>query len=299
MSAILQMLANTLPVGSPAPPIPPSSNSELIVSTFNWNNGGYPEGNAFTFEGGDISQTQFTGIPPYANNWDLSSDPYLIADPPPFLINTWYDQLSANDLIQAGAARPVLDATNQLVSFDGSTQGLVGSVPLYSGSTAGTIYIAFKAGSLVETSVLLETNTFGNRNTTIQQISIRIVAGVFTFSVYDNTAVVALPNTKIKTISDNNWHWAACSFDSNQGTAANQTALVIDGSVSGISSPASANLGGLEIGGELPNVGARANATSNFFTGSMRHLIANNTNDDAPTETSYFDRFTYLQTQAP
>lgn len=165
------------------------------------------------------------------------------------------------------------------------------------GTVFGTIYLGFKPGSLAETSVLLETGT-GAVDQTFR-ISIRMVAGVFTFSIYDGTAVVCLPNTKIKTISDTNWHFAACAWVTSDGTPANQTILKIDDSTSGVTSPASADLGGNAVGGDVPNVGARNNAASAFFTGKMRYIEAFNVLHDASTQSAYYAYWNYLQSLLP
>lgn len=185
------------------------------------------------------------------------------------------------------------------VVFDGSVTGLAGAGALYSGGSAvGTIYMLFKAGSLLETSVLLETGTGAADQA--RRISIRLVAGVLTCSVFDATAVVCLANTKIKTISDSNWHWLAFTWDTGQGTAANQTALKVDDSATGVSSPISSTVAGLLMGNAVPNVGARNNAASAWFTGAMRTAICKNVVDNAATQTNYYNYgYTYLQSTAP
>lgn len=275
------------------PAIPPFNDITNCWSTFNWNPDSYLGRSLFYTD--DIDHpfgTNFDASAPFPTNWDLEND-----GGSPYLLNIWYDQNSILDLIQSGSNRPILDSTSQLISFNGVSHGLQGSNPLFSSTPTGTIYILFKAGSLIETSILLETGT--GANDAINRISIRLMAGVFTFSVYDRTGLVALPNTKIKTISDNNWHLAACTFDADNAIPENQTGLKIDNSTSGVTSPASADLGGSVIGADMPNIGARNNAESAFFTGSMRTIIAKTVVDNAVTQDDYWDRIQYLQSVSP
>lgn len=276
------------------PPLPAFTDVAACWGLFNFNPVGYDVGNAVEIEG-DIGSTAvpFTGTAPYPYDSVLVPD----AGNPPYATTVWYDQnANSANLEAAGGARPSLDATNQLIDFNGTSNGLR-SVDGIGGSPSGTIYIAFKAGSLVETSVILETGT--GDPATEQWISIRMVAGVFTASVYDNTPVVNLANTKIKTIADSNWHLAAFSWDTSQVTPANQTTLRMDNSTSGVTSPISTDVLSLAMGGSRTNIGARNNAASLFFTGSMRDVYYKNVVDDATAQTAFFDYWTYLQSVSP
>lgn len=275
------------PAGSAAPPLPSFTGVVAAYGLNNFNDAGYPGGLGIS---GVDNEIHFLGVAPYALDYtDIGSQ----------AINLWADQNgNLNDATSGGANRPTLDATSQLISFDGTQTGLVGANPLYSGGSAtGTIYVGFKAASLVETSVLLETGTGATDQA--QRISIRLVAGVLTCSVYDATAVVCLANTKSKTISDNNWHLLAFTFDTGQGTAVNQTGLLVDNSSSGVSSPVSSTVAGLLLGGEAPNIGMRNNFASNFFTGSERLNFYRNTVDDAAAKTVMWNRWVYLQSLMP
>ncbi len=160
------------------------------------------------------------------------------------------------------------------------------------GSTTGTIYGGFKARSLIETSVILETGTGAADQA--QRLSIRLVAGALTCSIFDATPVVALANTKIKTISDTNWHWLAFGWNTALVGAA-QTFLKVDDSSTGVTSPISTSCSGLAIAAGVPNVGARNNGASAWFTGLIDPIIVRNVVDNAATQTSYHDYFLYLQ----
>lgn len=288
--------------GGAIPPIPPFTNIAAVWGQFNFNPAGYPAGLGVTFNGSDGDESiQFTEVAPYPLDYVNISPAQL----PPYLVNIWVDQNPAvNDLTQQGAARPILDATNEWIAFDGVQTGMAGGLVFgsglfaFSGTTTATIYILFKAGSLLETSVLLESNSWADNATKIQQLSVRLVAGVFTVQVMNDNAITALANTKIKTISDTNWHLAAITIDT-AAAAANQVLLKIDNSATGVTAPISTDLSGLAIGSGEPNVGARANATSLFFTGKMRLGYCRSVADDATAQTAMFNYVTYLQSVSP
>lgn len=165
-------------------------------------------------------------------------------------------------------------------------------------STVGTIYILFKAGSLLSTEVLFETGTGAVGAARAKNISISLVAGVLTATIYDNTAVTPLANTKIKTIADTNWHFLAVTWDVTL-SAANQVSLLVDNSATGVTAPISSTLVGLTIGNALLNVGARNNASSAAFTGSMQGVITKNSADDAAAQTAMYNYCKYLNPAIP
>lgn len=174
------------------------------------------------------------------------------------------------------------------LQFTGSTPtGLTGANPLYSGGSAtGTIYIPFKPASLAETSVLLETGDGAAGSA--RRISVRMVAGVLTASCFDATAVVALANTKIKTISDTNWHIATVRFDTSL-SAANQVQLLVDNSATGVTAPISTDLTGLLLGNGVPNFGYRNGGASAGFTGSATDCLAFSAAHNGTLETNWFN----------
>lgn len=149
--------------------------------------------------------------------------------------------------------------------FNGSANGMQSSGNLFaSDSQTFTGYLYFKAGSLVETSVLLETSS--NGTTTAKQLSVRIVAGVLTVTMGN---AVPLMNTKIKTISDSNWHLLTIVIDSTQ-SAANQVLCWLDKSQTGWTAPLSTDLASQTgMMKQKLNAGARNNGASTFFTGSL------------------------------
>lgn len=277
------------------PPLPAFSGTAWGLN--NWNPVGYPSGQALNASGDNEADSAFfTAVAPYPID-------YLTPVPqwgnPPYIVGSWQDQNSdINPLTASGSARPTLSTATKTVDFDGAANGMAGAASLIVESTTATVYVLFKAGSLAETSVLLETSDGGvNRQ---GRISIRMVAGVLTCAAYDDTAVVNLPNTKIKTISDFNWHLLAFTVDSTQGTAVNQTALKVDNSATGVTSPASADLHGLNnIGEGVPNLGARNNAASTFFTGSLRLVYCKSTVENATQQTAFWTYVQYLQSLMP
>ncbi len=172
------------------------------------------------------------------------------------------------------------------------TTGLQTANPLCN-SGVGTIYILFKAGSLSATEVLFETGTGAAGSAKAKNISISLVAGVLTATIYDNTAVTPLANTKIKTISDTNWHLLALTWDVSL-SAANQVSLKVDNSTTGVTAPISSTLAGLTIGNAVLNLGSRNNATSAPFDGSMQ-IVGYRPQADTPTQqTSMYNYIKYL-----
>ncbi len=155
------------------------------------------------------------------------------------------------------------------IEFDGTSTGFQSAANLFvGGRTNGTIYLDYQPLDLVSTGVIFETGV-GSAAGLAQNISIRQVGAVLTFSVYDNTAVVALANTKIVTLGSTDRIVVACTFDTTQGTAANQTAMKVNDSATGVTSPISTNLSSLTIGDAKVSVGARNNASSAFLTANM------------------------------
>lgn len=288
------LLTLASPNETAVPPIPAFANIAACWSLFNFSPGVFA-GAGMNFTGADGSEDiSFTGSAPYPLNY-AGINP---ANTPPLLVNTWADQNgNTNDLTQAAAARPVLDATTEFASFDGTQTGLAGAGVLYpdtNQSRVGTIYIVFKAGDLASgLTILLETGTGAADQA--KRISIAMTAGVLTASVYDATAVVCLANSKSKTISDTNWHILAFTWNTDAAAGSAQTGLKVDNSTSGVTSPSSADVSALRMGFDVPNVGARNNAAERFFTGSMRHVICRTVQDDATTQTAWFDYLTYLQ----
>lgn len=180
----------------------------------------------------------------------------------PWLATTWDEAIG-------DSPAPTVAASTQKgeIQFDGTATGLATSANVTLGVQVSTFYIYFKAGSLVETSVLFETGSGAAANK--GAISVRMVAGVLTVSVSDQTAVVALLNTKIKTISDSNWHLLSVVIDTTAAVNANQVLCWLDGSNSGWTSSISTDLSDENLTTAKFNFGARNNAASAFFTGSV------------------------------
>lgn len=208
-------------------------------------------------------------VSPYPGDWTA-----FIAgsDPPPYTTSLWRDQNgNTNDLVGPGAGNPTLNYATHALDFNGTSTGLATAANVTLGGKFLTLYLRFKAGSLSETSILFETNDGNVANKGVVRLS--MVAGVFTASVSDQTAVVALLNTRIKTISDTNWHVATLIVDSSL-SAANQVKLLIDNSATGVTAPISIDLANENLTTAKWNVGARNNSASAWFTGSVSHLIS-------------------------
>lgn len=259
---------------SAAPPLPSFDNVVGCWALNNFNPVGYPEGEGVFTEdvGGNIS-APFTAVAPYPIDWVNT----FTGKTPPFPVSLWDDQNSnANDLVQVDAARPVLDAVAKEIDFDGATSYLSSVSSVGDGHT-WTSYLRFKAGSLVETSVLFEVGINGASDPT--GLSVRMVAGVLTVSMADGTPIVPLLNTKIKTISDSNFHLLSIVINTD-AAAANQVLIWVDGSQSGVTAPISTNLAGENITQDTLFVGTHNQATQ-FFTGSMTDLLIFNVAQDA------------------
>lgn len=301
LGLILSLFALTFPQGglivvqrraaNSTPPLPSFSNVVGVWGLWNFDPVGYPTGGGVECLDADFTEVAFVGTAPYPLNWDLAVGGTL-----PFLLNTWRDQNQANVLTQSGGARPVLDATNKLISFDGAAQGLLSFAELYpdGGSTTGTIYLDYQPLDLVSTAVIFETGT-GTAGGLAQNISIRQVGAVLTCSVYDDTAVIALANTKIVTLANTNRIWIAFTFDSTNGTAANQTALKVNNSATGVSSPISTNLHSLQIGNAQLSLGARNNAASAYNHCNMWLVRAQNNVDNAAAHLVEYSYNQYLK----
>lgn len=182
------------------------------------------------------------------------------------------------------------------VEFNGTATGLQSSIALYgSGSATGTIYGWIQPESLSETGVIFETGTFADRANTIKQISIRMVAGVLTATIFDQTAITALPNMKVKTLSATDPIFITFQWDTAIATASLQTTLLVNDSATGVSSAAAADLSGLLIGGAKVNVGARNNAASAFLTANMWMLLAKSVVDSSTVRAQWFAYQQYLK----
>lgn len=182
------------------------------------------------------------------------------------------------------------------VEFNGTATGLQSSIALYgSGSATGTIYGWIQPKSLSETGVIFETGTFADRANTIKQISIRMVAGVLTATIFDQTAITALPNMKVKTLSAIDPIFITFQWDTAVATASLQTTLLVNNSATGVSSAAAADLSGLLIGGAKVNVGARNNAASAFLTANMWMLLAKSVVDSSTVRAQWFAYQQYLK----
>lgn len=252
--------------GVAAPTLPAFTSAIAAYGVNNFNPSGYPAGIAASVNDFEANMP-FLGVTPYAADWTIP----LLDSTPPFLVDTWDDQNSnANDLVQSGGARPLLNYAAHTVDFDGSSQGIATAANVTLGVKFFTLYVRFKAGSLAETSILFESGSGATGNAGIVRLS--LVAGVLTASVSDQTAVVSLLNTKIKTISDTNWHIATVIVDTTLA-AASQVTLLVDNSATGVTAPISTNLASENLTTAKFNVGARNNAASAWFTGSMSHLI--------------------------
>lgn len=256
------------PSGSAAPPLPAFTSVLGSWAVNNFDPIGYPTGLAVEYNDGisaDPAQiSNFTESAPYpASNIGLAGST-------PYLVNTWADQSAANNLLQTGSARPVFNYATLAIDFNGSSTGFATFDNVTFGGKFLILYLRFKAGSLSETSVLFETGDGSAGNAGIIRVS--LVVGVLTVSVSDQTAVTALLNTKIKTISDTDWHLLSVVVDTT-AVAANQVLCWLDGSQTGWTAPISTDLASENLTTAKVNVGARNNAASNFFTGSMSHLL--------------------------
>lgn len=179
---------------------------------------------------------------------------------------------------------PTVSAGTQTgeLDFNGTSTGLATAANVTLGVQTATIYVRFKSGSLAETSVVFESGSGSTANK--GAISIRMVGGILTASVSDQTAVVALLNTRVKTISDSNWHVATITIDTTQ-SAANQVKLLVDNSATGVTATITSDLASENLTTSKFNVGARNGAASAFFTGSLTDLLVYNI-AQTPTQTT-------------
>lgn len=295
MTAMSGVLASYGGGSGPAPPpIPPTTGAVGIWALFNLNP---VQDFAANVSGSDSTQDyHFVGVPPYPFDYaGLTAPP----NDPPYLVNTWYDQLSANNLSASGSSRPILDVVGQLISFDGVANGMAGASPLYVNHAGanGTIYFDIAPASLVAGDhIILETGS-GDAGDPAR-IKISIIAGVLTCSVYDTTAILPLPNTKVVTLANTSRIFGCFQWDTTQVTPANQTSLFVNNSSTGVTSAALADLNGQDtVGIGVPSVGARNGATSNFFGGSMWGLEALAVTDDATARLVQQNYNEYLKTQ--
>lgn len=107
-----------------APPIPDFTGTVSAWGLFNWAGVGGGAGVNYENAATDPFDALFEADAPYELDWTLTGSA-------PYLVNTWVDQnAAANNLTQTGAARPVLDATDKQITFNGSSQGLAGANPL-------------------------------------------------------------------------------------------------------------------------------------------------------------------------
>lgn len=179
---------------------------------------------------------------------------------------TWNTNLGSEPppTVAAGAGQGEID-------FNGSSTGLATAANVTLGVQTATFYIYFKAGSLAETSVLFETGSGAAAN--VGAISVRMVAGTLTVSCSDQTAVVALLNTKVRTIADSNWHLLSVVIDTTAAVNANQVLCWLDGSATGWTSTISTDLSDENLTTSKFNFGARNNAASTWFTGSATDFL--------------------------
>lgn len=283
-SAIASVMGQTL-----SPPLPDFTNVAAAWGLNNWNPVGYPAGAGVVYS--DDTEVDFLPPAPYSLEWTSVSGGDIA-------LTTWYDQnAQANNLAAAGAARPTLDATNKWIAFS-NAQGLVGASQLYvEGTTTATIYFDVQPFALDVTGVILETGTGAVDQA--RRISISQVANQLLCAVFDNTALVCLANSKTYTLPNTNRLFGCFQIDTTQGTAANQTALFINNSSSGVTSPLSTNVNGLVMGAALPSVGARdaGGTLSAGFKGNMWNVIPKTGVDDAAARLAYYTYDQYLQTQ--
>lgn len=284
--------------GVNAPPLPPFANVAGCWGLFGLGGTGIIGGDAVYCGNQDITAS-FLGTFPYQINWPGFVDALNNNGGPPAYADTIFDQnANANNLTASSTARPTLDAVNKLVAFGGIANGTRSANQLYvGGAIKGTIYIDFQPLNLTETSVIFETDTFASNGHMQQQISIRMVAGVLTASIFDLTPVVALPNTRIKTISATDRIFITFTFDL-QEVPSTQTALYVNNSTSGVTLvPSPADLSGLAIGQGNLNIGARNNAASAFLTANMWNIKALSVVDDAAARLAEWDYNQFLRTQ--
>lgn len=174
------------------------------------------------------------------------------------------------------------------MQFDGAANGMAGAAGLFaSGLSTASLYFDIQPTNLATSGTIFETGSFANVGARAFQFSLRQEANQLVWRAYDEVGTGI--NSKTFTLTNTNRIFVCVQIDSVQGTAANQTAMLINNSATGVTSPASANLAGGLLGPGLPNLGARNNAASNFFTGNIWNVVVNNTADDAATKTQYFD----------
>lgn len=182
-----------------------------------------------------------------------------------------------------------------MVVLNGTSTGMRGAVELFPNTDAskqGTIYVDIQPLSLAETGIILETGPGGVADN--NRISIRMVAGVLTATVFDATAIANLPNSKIKTISLTDRIFICVTFDTTLA-AANQVQLYVNNSQTGVTSAAAADLSSARIGFGLPNVGARNNAASAFLTANAWSYWNKTGVDDAAARLVQYNRNQYLK----
>ncbi len=152
------------------------------------------------------------------------------------------------------------------------------------GSTTGTIYIGCAGNA---DGVVLETGITGVSDGTI---GIYLSAGVLTVDLYGN---IGARQRKVKTIADDNWHFLGIGFDTSLA-AANQLAMKVDNSTSGVTASQTDDLASQLMGGGVPNIGCR-NAgivPTNGYTGDMNTFLAFSIKHDDATMTQFW---TYWQ----
>lgn len=245
-------------------------------------------------------QWAITKNPDDGNYYNSANGPGDVATAFPWLATGWQ---SSDVGVDPAPTVTAADPQTGQIDFgtDGAggtpTTGLQSSGSLCNSAT-GTIYLLFKAGSLLSSEVLFETGTGAVGAARAKNISISLVAGVLTATIYDNTAVTPLLNSKIRTIADTNWHLLAVTWDVTL-SAANQVSLKVDNSSTGVTAPISSTLVGLTIGNALLNVGARNNAASAAFTGLMQIARVQTNADDATAQTNMYNYCKYLNPAIP
>lgn len=277
------------PSDNPIPPLPPFDNIAACWGLFNFNPIGYDASAGVSISGTDTSVVGLSPDAPYPLRWANVTD----AGDPPYLVNTWDDQNgNANDLTQVGAAQPLLDATNQLISFDG-TQWLVSGGNSF-GTQTLTAYALFRAENLVGTGYLF---AIGREGVNDGAFTAKMVAGVLTVSV--TAATTHLLNTKIKTIADNNWHLLTVIIDTTVVDPTAQVIVLLDNSAAGVSAPLSTDLGGNSVDGVDPLFVASRNSGLNAIACDYRMIRIQADADDLVAATAMWTYIQYLQTQSP
>ena len=167
------------------------------------------------------------------------------------------------------------------VQFDGVNDYLQSNGAVTLGQTA-TFYCYFKTTDLASTDALIQLGI--SPLDTVGGVSVRMVAGVLTVQVTDDTETHH--NTKVKTISDSNWHLLGVTIDTT-ASAAHQVTCYLDGSTSGWTAPESADLTSISLSEGDLYVGSIEGAVA-FFTGSMKVIRVQTDADNATKQAAMY-----------